>query len=134
MPTQSFIQESGVQRLASIDPDYKTSATLIKLGWIYGVILGVIASLTSIIVWFAGLALSIIALVLLILGFVGLIVLCFKLYKKEGMGLYLAAGILFVLFFIPFCPLVAWILLYIALGESIEKMARMVTTSQPPTT
>lgn len=124
----------GVQRLASIDPDYKTSATLIKLGWIYGVILGVIASLMSIIVWFAGLALSIIALVLLILGFVGLIVLCFKLYKKEGMGLYLAAGILFVLFFIPFCPLVAWILLYIALGESIEKMARMVTTSQPPTT
>jgi len=60
--------------------------------------------------------------------------LCFKLNDFEKNSLYLAAGILFLIGIIfPILDFVAWILLYIALGESLRK-ANSQATQIPPFT
>ncbi|MDH5815874.1 MAG: hypothetical protein QE164_03655 [Candidatus Nezhaarchaeota archaeon] len=63
----------------------------------------------------------IVGYILLILGYVGVIILCFKLNEVEQNTLYLVAGIMFIIaIFISIVGFVAWILLYVALGDSIK--------------
>ncbi|MEM1745956.1 MAG: hypothetical protein QXZ45_03895 [Candidatus Nezhaarchaeales archaeon] len=68
----------------------------------------------------------IVGYILLILGYVGVIILCFKLNEVEQNTLYLVAGIMFIIaIFISIVGFVAWILLYVALGDSIRKRAQL---------
>ncbi|MEM0027469.1 MAG: DUF973 family protein [Ignisphaera sp.] len=143
----------GVRRLSKVDDRFSTASTLIRIGYVWGVILlivGIIVAVMGIIFYLpatmshggqfitggalmalaAGMVIIIISLILVILGYIGIIILAFKFNDVEHDGLYLAAGILFILgIIIPFAMFVAWILMYIALGRSIE---RLKTTPQPP--
>ena len=110
----------GVRRLAGLNPEFGTSSTLIYVGLFWGLILMIIGAVLLLVI--VGIFVMIVAAILMILGYVGLIVLGFKLYDVERSGLYLAAGILFIVgIFVPIASFIAWILLYVALGESIKR-------------
>jgi hypothetical protein len=102
---------------------------------------------SSIMVFLAGVG---IAAILGLIGFIGYLILLYKLYDVEKNTLYLAAFILSIVYlilsFIGFVPLigilissastilslVSWILLYVALGESIKKISTSPSTSLQP--
>lgn len=158
----------GAKKLAQANPGYSTASKLMSVGYVWGVVVSVIA-LVMIVVgvimllpWLAaggyigGLGvfallgisglLGLVGLVLLIIGFVGFLVLVFRLYDLEKNILYLVAGVLFivgtvvpmvfsialmpmrittfahtVLLLIAWIPIpIAWVLMYVALGQSIE--------------
>ncbi|MEM0063279.1 MAG: DUF973 family protein [Ignisphaera sp.] len=134
----------GVRRLSKIDDRFSTASTLIRIGYVWGMILlvigiaiavvGLISYLPVVIsrgrqfaveplaVLATGAIMTIFSLILMLLGYIGIIILAFKFNDVEHDGLYLAAGILFILgIFVPFATFVAWILMYIALGKSIER-------------
>ncbi len=114
----------GVERLAEAEPEFSTPADLIRAGLFYGLIVLVVGVLLRI-APFIGVIISLIGFVLLLVGYAGLVMLCFKLNDFEYNTLYLVAGILFIVAaFIPLLGFVAWILLYIALGDSIEEAKR----------
>lgn len=116
----------GSSDLAKSDPEFSTGATLIKVGYVWGLILLIIGAILTLAL--IGVFIIIIGYVLLILGFVGMIILSFKLKDKYGNTLYLIAGILFILGIIfAILGVVAWILLYVALGDTIRKLK----TQQP---
>lgn len=118
----------GVEKLAEVNPDFKTSRDLVRIGYYYGMILLLVGAVTLIIL--VGFVVLIVAIILLFIGYIGLIILSFNLREVEGDSLYLAAGILFILgLFLPISSFIAWILLYIALGNSIRRHS----TVQPPT-
>lgn len=143
----------GVSKLSKADPAYSTPATLIKIGYIVGLLLVLIALLviTSMIIsvaysgisrpgqiiglLFASLVLFGIGAVFGFIGFIGLIILCFNLDEKEKITGYKIAGILIIIgsvlsfityvnYFATILLFIAHIMLYFALGESIEKHKR----------
>jgi uncharacterized membrane protein len=121
----------GTRRLAELNPKFGTSSTLIYVGLFWGLILMIIGALLLLVL--IGAFIMIAATILMILGYVGLIVLMFKLYDVEKSGLYLAAGVLFIIgIFISIASFIAWILLYVALGESIRKAEAMPPTPTAP--
>ena len=125
----------GVRRLAELNPEFGTSSTLIYVGLFWGLILMMIGAALLLVV--VGIFIVIVAAILMILGYVGLIVLGFKLHDLERSGLYLAAGILFIIgIFVSIASFIAWILLYVALGESITKAETVppTPTAPPPIT
>lgn len=66
-----------------------------------------------------------VAIVLYILGYIGMLIMCLKLNDLEKNSLYLVAGILFIIsIFLPILDFIGWILLYVALGDSINKRMR----------
>lgn len=110
----------GVSRLAGVNPEFSTAATLIKIGYLIGLILFMLGALTLIIL--IGVLLIIVAAIFMFIGTIGLIILCFNLNNLEKNTLYLAAAILFIIgIFVSVASFVGWILLYIALGHSISK-------------
>lgn len=112
----------GTSRLAQINPEFSTASTLIKIGYLVGLILMIIGALTLIIL--VGFFLIVIAAIFMFIGAIGLIILCFKLNDLEKNSLYLVAGILFIIgIFIGIASFIAWILMYVALGHSISKRA-----------
>jgi len=120
----------GVRRLAELNPEFGTASTLIHIGLFWGIILMMIGAVLLIVL--IGAFIMIIAAILLLLGYVGLIILGFKLHDVEKNTLYLVSAILFIIsIFIPLAGFVAWILLYIALGDSIRKAETAPPT--PPT-
>jgi uncharacterized membrane protein len=96
----------------------------------------IVGALTLIIL--VGLFIIIIAAILLLIGYIGLIILGFKLNELEKNTLYLVAAILFIIgIFIGIASFVGWILLYVALGDSIRKATGAPSTApagypQPP--
>lgn len=113
----------GVKVLKEIQHDFSTAETLVKLGYFWGLILLVIS--IPLIPFIVGIFTGIIAIVLILIGYIGLIILCFKLKELEREDLYLVAGILLIVgIFLSIAVIIAWILLYIALGNSIEKRKR----------
>ncbi len=67
--------------------------------------------------------LFIISLVLLLIGYVGLIIGMFKLKDVTGEDLFLAAAILFIIsIFLPILDFIAWILTYIGAGEAVKRV------------
>jgi len=117
----------GVEKLAEVNPDFKTSRDLVRIGYYYGMILLLVGAVTLIIL--VGIIVLFAAIILLFIGYIGLIMLSFNLREVEGDSLYLAAGILFILgIFLPVLSFIAWILLYIALGNSIRRHSAV----QPP--
>lgn len=125
----------GTRDLAGADPTFSTPSKLIRIGYTGGLIIALIAILIFIAAAAArspgaalgALGILIIGIILGLIGYIGVIVLVFKLHGKEGETLYLVAGILMILFFVPYIggilQIIAWILFYIALGHSIEKLS-----------
>lgn len=157
----------GVKELAKINREFSTSSTLIRVGYVWGLILiiisilllliGLITSLPSIaagrifesfgsiIVMGIGGLILLIGLILAFIGFIGLIILAFNFHSVEQEGLYLAVGILLIIglvisiagliniiisFVSPVIDIAAWILMFVALGKSIEKY-RHISSQQP---
>jgi hypothetical protein len=122
----------GVERLASLNPEFSTAKTLIKIGLFWGVILLIIGVVTLIIL--IGLIIVIIAFILISVGDIGLAILAFKLYNLEQDSLYLAIGILFLLiavmlFISGTAWFLGWLLLYFALGDSIRRVTGATPTA-----
>lgn len=134
----------GTRKLAQINPEYSTSSKLISIGYVWGIIILIIALVIIIVGLFTvfpsivtggyieamqilaifgiGGLLGLIGTILFIIGFIGLIMLTFKLHSLEQNALYLVAGILFIIgIFISITVFISWILMYIALGQSIER-------------
>ncbi|MGC9181684.1 DUF973 family protein [Thermogladius sp.] len=123
----------GVKKLAETNPELSTAATLIRVGLFYGLILLLIGAL--LIVFIIGIPIVFIGVILIIIGYIGLIILSFKLNDVEKNALYLAAGILFIIaIFVSLAAFVAWILLYVALGDSIKKARQAPPPVQPQPT
>ncbi len=110
----------GVERLATAKPGYETSKTLIRIGLFWGALVTLIGAILVLVI--VGVFIVVVGAILLIVGYVGLFLLALKLYEEERSALYLAAAILFIIgIFVSLASLVGWILLYIALGESIRR-------------
>ena len=154
----------GARKLGRASTELSTASTLIWIGYFWGVLVLIIALFAGLggIVCFAliqnvpaifstlmGTGLGVLmGAVLVLIGFVGSIVLAFKLYELERDPLYLAAAILmiaslalsfaglipYVGSFISIASLVAdfiaLILLYAALGESIERTTSSTSVAQ----
>jgi len=70
-----------------------------------------------------GVFVILIGAVFILIGFIGVIILCFKLNDVYSNTLYLVAGILFIIgLFIPILAVIAWILLYAGLGSTVRKL------------
>ena len=120
----------GLRKLAELNPEFKTASTLVHVGLFWGTILMVTGAALSFV--FVGLLIMVVAITLMTIGEIGLIMLGLKLYNVEKSGLYLMAGGLFVIgVFVPIASFLAWILLYVALGNSITRRAETIapTTS-----
>jgi len=110
----------GALELSKADQRYSTASKLIDIGYLWGLLLFIIGLPLALII--IGIPLLIVGVILLIIGKVGVIILEFNLYDAEKNALYLVAGILSVIgIVISIASPVAWILMYIALGESIGK-------------
>lgn len=114
----------GVEELRKARPEYSTAATLIRIGFIWGLVLVIIGVILTLIL--IGILLVLIGYILLILGYVGMIILCFNLNSSEGNSLYLVAGILLIIgIFIPILSFIAYILMYVAMGDTVRKYSTM---------
>jgi hypothetical protein len=155
----------GVSKVGKANPEFSTAATLIKIGYFWGilvllislVVIGVVVAYAiitrspSILIALLGLIpVLLVCAILILVGYVGLLVLVYKFHELERIGLYLAVFILLildlVLGFVVFVPymgvvtvplgvisLVAWILLYVALRESIRRAQQAPPTPPQPT-
>ncbi|MEM2006135.1 MAG: DUF973 family protein [Sulfolobales archaeon] len=111
----------GVGELARARPEFGTASSLIKVGYIGGLILLVVGAVLLIVL--VGVILILVGLVFLLVGHIGAAILCFKLSDAYRNSLYLAAGIILVVSVIfPILGVVSWILLYIALGDTISRL------------
>jgi hypothetical protein len=112
----------GVKKLSELNPVFKTSKDMIRFGYYYGMILLLIGAVTLLVLGEASMAFLILATILLFIGYIGLIVLSFKLEKVEGESLYMVAGVLFIMgIFVDILALLGWMILYVAVGSSIRK-------------
>jgi len=122
----------GVRRLAELNPEFETSSTLIYIGLLWGIVLMMIGAVLLIVV--VGVFILLAGWILTIIGYVGLLILGLKLNDLEKNPLYLVAGILFIVgIFVPILDFIAWILLYVALGESIRKAEVLPASPTSPT-
>jgi len=120
----------GTSSLAQVSPEFSTASSLIKIGYVWGLILCLVGAVLTLLI--VGIFILIIGLVFLLIGFIGIIILCFKLNDEYRNVLYLIAGIFFILsIFLGFLGIVAWILLYVALGETIRKLQTTAGPTQP---
>jgi len=155
----------GASRVGKANPEFSTAATLIKIGYFWGilvllislVVIGVVVAYAIItqspfiLIALLGLVpVILVCIILILVGYVGLLVLVYKFHELERIGLYLAVFILLildlVLGFVALVPytgvviipsgvisLVAWILLYVALRESIKRAQQAPPTPPQPT-
>jgi len=124
----------GVRRLGELNVEFRTASRLVHLGFFWGVLLVIIGVLTAPIL--IGIPILIIGAILVLIGYIGLIILGFKLHNYEGDGLYLAAAITFIIgIVISVLQIIGFILLYVALGHSIKRREALAQTppSAPPT-
>ena len=124
----------GVRRLGELNVEFRTASRLVHLGFFWGVLLVIIGVLTAPIL--IGFPILIIGAVLVLIGYIGLIILGFKLHDYEGDGLYLAAAITFIIgIVLPVLQIIGLIFLYVALGHSIKRHEALAQTppSAPPT-
>ncbi|MEM1931172.1 MAG: DUF973 family protein [Sulfolobales archaeon] len=110
----------GVGELARARPEFSTASSLIKVGYIGGLVLLAIGAVLLIVI--VGIIPILVGLAFLVVGHIGVAILCFKLNDIYRNSLYLAAGvILLVSIVFPILGVVSWILLYIALGDTISR-------------
>lgn len=125
----------GTRKLSEINSEYVTPAKLIRLGYVWGLLLLIVGLILTLILTavYVGAILAIVGLILVFIGYVGIIVLAFKLRDVENNNLYLVAGLLFIVgIVIPgigtLLWLLAWILMYVALGDSIRRHEKVSTS------
>jgi len=136
----------GARALGKFDQRFSIASYLINIGYPWGLIALVTGLLLS---WFTvGIPIMVVGATLLLMGHIGVILLAFNLYSAEKSTLYLVAGILFI----PLSPVyaillllvalvavipgivgigivisllspIAWIPMYVALGESIKRVS-----------
>ncbi len=115
-----FMFIPGITDLKGVEPEYSKPALLIENGYMFGLILLIFGMLLSWSVF--GFLILVASLVLLIIGLIGMIMLCFKLHSNEGSDLYMAAGILLIIgIFINIATLISYALMYLALGKTIKR-------------
>ena len=121
----------GASSLADYSERYSTAASLIKIGYLGGLILIIVGIITLIAI--IGASFIITGFILLFIGKIGLIILMFKLNDEFDDSKFLIAGILFILgIFVSLLDLIGWILVYIGAGEVIERLEVAVKTPPPP--
>jgi len=115
----------GARYLANIDARFTKASNLLNLGWIWGTVIAIIglvmsiASAYLIIILPICLGLLIVGIILILLGYTGLIILTIKLSDFEKIERYETTAILFTLSsFIPLLIPIPWILFYLALKTS----------------
>ncbi len=112
----------GTSDLARVNSEFSTSTKLIKLGYVWGLVVVLVGAAFLPFLTFFGFAVIILGGIIIILGNVGMVVLCLKLNNVEGDSLYLISGILLIAgILLPILVVVGLILLYIALGDSVRK-------------
>ncbi len=122
---------SGVSTLARYSDRYSTAETLIKLGYIWGIVLLIVGVISIPIL--IGIFLLVPGIILLFLGGIGLIILMFSLNDEFKEQLFLIAGILFILgFFIPLLDFIGWILVYVGANNVIRRLSRAPLEEAPP--
>ena len=117
----------AVEDLSMYDVEFSTPSSLIKIGFIVGIILGIVGAAT--LNFAIGIFLLITAWVFLTIGTVGLAMLCFKINDKLRSGTFIAAGTLFLLSIIPFLTILAfvgWILVYVESNTLMRKVTNVV--------
>jgi len=121
----------GAKKLGDVQQKYSTASKLISIGFVWGLILLILGIVLLVFLilpflsFFALLAVPtiLIGALLFLIGMIGIIILSFDLHESENNTLFLIAGILFIVgLFVPVLSFIAWILMYIALGESIRKL------------
>ena len=116
----------GISELARADPRFGTARALIKVGYVWGLVLVVVG--TPLLLVLVGLLVLAIGFVLLLLGYIGIIILSFKLNEAYPNTLYVVAAVLFIVSIVfPLAGVVSWILLYVALGDTINKLRAQAT-------
>lgn len=112
----------GAKALAQYNPSlYGTPETLIRIGYLWGVIILLIGALTLIII--IGIFLMIIAYILLFVGNIGLIILMFRLNDDFNESMFMIAGIMFIIaIFVSLADFIGWILVYAGSQSAIEKV------------
>lgn len=133
----------GVHDLADIDRSFSSPRVMVFIGYFVGLSMSLVAVLLLASLpdpssfsyieyeeqrrYLVGVA--VIADLVLRIGYAGLMALVYKLYEKEREALYLASFALFIAaIFVPsqlsIIQLIAWVLLYAALGHSVGELAR----------
>ena len=121
----------GASSLADYSERYSTAASLIKIGYLWGLILILVGIITLVVI--VGIFFVIIGFILLFIGKIGLIILMFKLNDEFRDSKFLIAGILFILgIFVSLLDLIGWILVYIGAGEAIKRLEATVEIPPPP--
>lgn len=121
----------GAERLATADSRYSTAHSLLKIGYIGGLILLIIGVLTIVIV--IGIFLIILGMIFLLIGKIGMAIMMFKLNEDYDESMMLIAGILFIIgIFIGFAEFIAWILVYLGIDSVIRKVEIRMQQYQPP--
>ncbi|MCD6196324.1 MAG: DUF973 family protein [Staphylothermus sp.] len=121
----------GAERLATADSRYSTAYSLLKIGYLGGLGLLIIGVLTLMII--IGVFFIVLALILLLIGKIGMALITFKLNEDYGESIMLIAGILFIIgIFIGFAEFIAWILVYLGIGSVIKIVETRVQQYQPP--
>lgn len=120
---------SGTQKLAQADKRFRTASQLVGL-YRWGLVLALISIILAVTIvgLIIAIPLAIVTLILFLLGSIGLIILSFNLNEVYKNILYLVAGILFIIgIFIPILNAISFILLYVALGDTMEKLSTTPT-------
>ncbi len=132
---------SGAMGLARIEPEFMTASVLVRVGYVGGLVLLLVGLLLFLLIVGAllGIFLILIAAVLVLLGFVGLAMLCFKMRDTYEEPLYGTSGGLLLLSIVlgivltPFLrglgsavsgavSLAALAVLYAAMGRTIRSL------------
>ncbi|MEM4518630.1 MAG: hypothetical protein QXH46_04735, partial [Sulfolobales archaeon] len=114
----------GTTELVRVSSEFSTPSRMVRLGYVWGLISVLVGA--AFLPFLPAVSFIILALgiVLLVVGHIGMVVLCLKLNNFERDSLYLISGILFIVgIFIPILIVVGLILMYLALGDSIRRHA-----------
>jgi len=121
----------GAERLATADSRYSTAHSLLKIGYLGGLGLLIIGVLTLKII--IGIFFIILAMILLLIGKIGIALITFKLNEDYDESMMLIAGILFIIgIFIGFAEFIAWILVYVGIDSVIQKAETRLQYQPPP--
>lgn len=130
----------GTSSLASWNTAFSTSSKLLKIGYGVGMMLMFIA-LAIVVggaltlnpgVLLGGGVIALIAAIMVFIGYIGLIILSFRLKDVFGETIFLIAGILFIVgIFVSILTFIAWILMFVGLGITISKLEALPPSAMP---
>jgi MFS family permease len=108
--------------LSDFDPELTSAAMLIKIGYLWGLILILVGIVTILIL--IGIVIMIIGLIFLLVGQIGISIMMFKLNSSIKETMFLVAGILFIAgLFFPLATFVGWILVYVGANSVLIRQS-----------